>query len=132
MSYQSVAHVRRALAAPSWEVVEDSHLGANDRRPRFDIYTVCLKGFVHLGQEGELSLHFFNDRLMESRFFPNDVDAFLAALANAGVDLRKQSEATAPPHTRLWTAMDYEKRKYVGWEDVRLADEMKYWIKRYA
>lgn len=132
MSYQSVEHVRRELAALSWEVVEDSHLGANDRRPRFDVYTASLKGFVHLGQVGELTLQFFNDRLMETRFFPKDVDAFLAALANAGVDLRRQSDATALPHTRLWTAMDYKKRRYVGWEDVRLADEMKFWIKRYA
>ena len=77
-------------------------------------------------------MQFFNDRLMETRFFPNGVDAYLATLANAGVDLTKQSEVTVPPHTRLWTEMDYKKRRYVGWEDVRLAEEMKLWIKRYA
>lgn len=116
------------------EVVEDSHLGPADRRPRFDVYTVSQKGFTHLGQVGELVLQFFNDRLMETRFFPDNVDAYLAALANAAVDLRQQSEAeaTVPPYTRLSTAIDYKKRRYVAWEDVRLAEEMKLWIKRYA
>lgn len=134
VSYQSAKDVRRQLAPLSWEVVEDSHLGPTDQRPRFDVYTVSLKKFTHLGQVGELVLQFFNDRLMETRFFPDNVDAYLAALANAGVDLRQQSEAevTVPPHTRLSTAIDYRKRRYVGWEDIRLAEEMKRWIKRYA
>lgn len=103
---------------------------AKTNRPPFNVTTVKVGQFSHLGHPGELIVDFFNDRLVGVRFFPMDVAGYQQALAKTGIDLSTDGHTFG--NTRVWSAVDQTGRTYVGWEDVRLAREMEVWIKRYS
>ena len=77
-SYQSIEEAKKQF--PVWEEIEQSTLGPRDKRPRFDIYKVSIKNYSHLGISGELHVQFFNDRLMETWFYPSAFDKYLDLL----------------------------------------------------
>src|SRR4030095_15425093 len=64
-SYSSEQEVRAALASRQILDVERSSLGPGDRRPPYDIVTLAVVEYQHLGVAGELRLELFNDRLMD-------------------------------------------------------------------
>ena len=76
----------------------------------------------------------FNNRVVSTMFFPGEIDKYIVHLAKTeGVDLVQNQEIKLSRYTRIWRAeAGREKRKYVGWEDVRLSEEMETWIKRYS
>lgn len=138
-SYQSIEEAERKF--PAWEVLENSSLSPSDGRPPFNIYKVAIKNYSDLGVHGELQLRFFNNRLAEARFLPNDFDKYIDLLTKReGITFHVtpksfgSPEATLPPYTRVWIYRDTvdTKYKYVGWEDRRLAKEIAAWIKRYS
>lgn len=134
-SYQSIDEVKKRLeqVALLWQVREDSHLGQEDRRPLFDIYAVSVKGYTHLSCAGELLLFFFNNRLMETRFFPDNPSEYLSSLERySKITLQERSEVLVTQYVRVWLAYDYTKRQYVGWQDIRLGEEQQRWIKNYS
>lgn len=134
-SYQSVEGVKKRLeqAALFWQVLEDSHLGQKDRRPPFNIYTISVRGYTHLSCAGELIFYFFNDRLMETRFFPDEPHEYISSLKkHFGASFQETNEVQVAQYARMWLASDYTKRQYVGWQDVRLAEEQQQWIKNYS
>lgn len=89
--------------------------------------------YAHLGQAGQLKIHFFNDRLMEVRFFPKDPDRYLQLLRDSqGIDLITKREVPLPPHAHVWADSEYDGQRYVGWADVRLEREFNDWIRRYT
>ena len=132
-SYTSVAEVEQTLrkVGLSWSIIENSHLPAGDRRPRFDILTLSVAHFHDLGHVGELQLRFFNDRLMSAWFFPNDSIGF-ARLLESRLKISLTTEVTIRPFTRIWTQKDYKGRIYFGWEDTRLANEESLWLQKYS
>jgi hypothetical protein len=67
-------------------------------------------------------------------FFVHEMDKYIAQLAKIeGIDLVQNQEIKLSRHARIWRAeAERERKKYVGWEDIRLADEMDIWIKRYS
>lgn len=102
-------------------------------RPPFNVASVKVRNFTHLGVSGEFVVEFFNNRLVGARFYPADTDAYLAQLlSRAGIDLVHQSEVYFDKNARAWRAFDHAERGYVGWEDVRLSREMELWIRRYS
>lgn len=105
-----------------------------ETQPPFDITTLTVQDFSHLGEKGELVLEFFNDRLAAALFFPADTPRYRARLASEeGLRLDAAHTETRPAeHTRVWIAVDHLGREYVGWEDLRLAKQMSVWIKRYS
>ena len=134
-SYQGVEEAKRKF--PVWEVIEQSSLGPKDKRPPFNIYKVEIKNYSHLGVSGELHLGFFNNRLMETRFYPDSFDKYVELLKEKERLTFRESrigskESTIHPYTRVWTYKDYKDRSYVGWEDTRLRRECNIWIKRYS
>lgn len=133
-SFESPAEVQGKLEPTllPWKVVEESAPTPSDKRPPFHQYVVIVAGYSHLGQSGELKLHFFNDRLMASRFFPRNPEGYLEALRKSqGIDLTT-TEASVPPHTRVWVSSEHDGQRYIGWADTQLEKEFDAWIRRYS
>lgn len=134
-SYQSIdaarAHfVKRGFG---WRVVEDSRSPRPTSRPPFNIYAAKIDGYVHLDHAGSLELIFFNNRLMSTFFFPHDLGAYLESLKQKGrIDLVSRDEVIHAKHTRIWKHRDFRGLFYVAWEDTRLAEEQRIWIRRYS
>lgn len=134
-SYQSIEEARRLF--PVWEVVEQSSLGPEDNRPPFNIYKVSIKKYSHLGILGELHLLFFNNRLMETWFYPGSFDKYVNLLEKKErLELQEELHglrgAIISPYTHMWIYKDYKDSNYVAWEDTRLQREQRIWIKRYS
>ena len=79
------ARDRASLASQPIHDVERSSLAPGDRRPPYNIVTLAVVEYRHLGVAGELRLVLFNDRLMNVWFYPIDVDAYMAALKSGDV-----------------------------------------------
>jgi hypothetical protein len=134
-SYQSIEKVKQFLESKSisWEVIEDSKLRDDDKRPPFNIYTVSIKNYNYLGCSGELLLHFFNNRLMSTVFYPKDIEGFLDTLKRIKkISFENGHEATISPYTKVTTYTDFKGHKYVGWVDSLLIEEMDLWISIYS
>ncbi len=134
-SYQSPEELRKFFGhkVSSWEVIENDKLDKSDKRSPYHIYRVLIKDYSCLGFSGELSVTFFNNRLERTCFYPLKPDKFIDALIkDKGVEFDKEQKAEIPPFTRIWVAIDYKDRKYVGWKDIRLSKEVDIWTYRYA
>jgi len=135
VSFESPAEVQSRLdpSVLPWEVVENSALAPGDRRPPFHNYVVTVANYSDLGHSGELELYFFNDRLMEARFIPRNLDSYLLRLRDSrGIDLAASTEASLPPYTLVSIAKYRDGRTYVSWIDTRLSKEFDDWIRRYS
>ena len=74
---------------------------------------------------------FFNQRLIQTIFYPADFEVYLKNLArDRGIrfsvlkrTLSLFSSNRLYPHTSVWVGRDHEGRDYVGWEDRKLANE---------
>jgi len=132
-SYMPIADVESALNSRgvTWTIIEDSHLPPGDHRPPFDILTISVSHYAYLGHTGELRFQFFNNRLTNTWFFPDDPASFKAALESV-MKATIRPEATVPPFTRVWTHRNFQDRVYVAWEDTRLAEEQSSWISIYS
>lgn len=135
VSFQTPDQVRQLLDANllPWRVVESTESGPRSSRPPFRQLVVAVSGFEHSGHAGELQLHFFNDRLMEVRFFPPDIAEYSRALRDSGgPDLETAGGPLREPRVRVWTAKDFKGRPYVGWADTNLEREYDDWIRKNA
>jgi len=133
-SYQSIDEFKDFLNRGSlqWEVGNVSQPSPKGRPP-FNMYTITIKNYSHLGFTGELNVGFFNNRLMGTIFYPSDVEKYIEALGKlAGLKFDNNQEAKLPPHTRIRYATDYKGQKYVNWSDIRLDKELEIWIKKYS
>ena len=131
-SYLSLEEVIPRLPSSMKPVVlEDSSLSLGDQRPPFSIYSISVRGFRHIGHEGELKLVFFNNRLQETVFYPANPATYLAALKTSGIALLDGQELRRG-NTVIWQAVDYQRRSYIGWADIRLRDQSRRWISRYS
>lgn len=67
--------------------------------------------------------------------FTADLKQLFLTPSNAPIDPQLVSSAEIielESHRRIWVHLDHTGKKYVGWEDTRLGDEMNLWIKRYS
>jgi hypothetical protein len=131
-SFSSEQEVRTALAMWRIQDVEHSSLGPGDRRPPYDIVTLAVVEYQHLGVKGELRLGLFNNRLMNVWFFPTDIEAYMAALKRRDVAVTTERADRSTGPLRVWTQRDFRDRTYVGWSDGRLEDQSARWISRYS
>ncbi|MEN8221194.1 MAG: hypothetical protein ABFS56_33555 [Pseudomonadota bacterium] len=109
-------------------VLEESKSPKQDGIPPFNIYTIKVPDIDVEGFNGALMLFFFNNRLMEVRFYPIDIDGF--ALSVDG--LSNSKSINIEPYTRAWLDKDYQGNSYIGWVDVRLQKQFYAWIKNYS
>ena len=137
-SYESVEAIEARLSDYS---LDRSHV-AKPRNPRYPPYrtdTVVVKDFKHLDQPGELTLEFFNDRLYEAEFRPEDPQKYLALLRKKGLPLKRESVGKSEftsGHLRVATNIDFatsdvgkslHTQPYVIWQDLRLVAQLREW-----
>ena len=136
LSYESPAQVRRALSPryTQWEVVEDSGMrpGKTDGRPPNHVFKVSVRDYTDLGFPGELRLEFFNDRLVSTTFCPHDLPHYVEVLTARIPEVKTKGKAQIAPFTRVDASETFWKRKCVIWSDVRLDEEMRIWVDKYA
>lgn len=134
-SYQNPAEVKDILNARhvQFRIEETKQNPPTDRRPPFNVVTIAVADYSHLGASGGLVLEFFNNRLMSARYYPKETGKYLAEMERTkGVKLGQNAEASLGKYTRIWLFQDQAQKQYIGWEDKRLAKELELWIRKYS
>jgi len=134
LSYTAYDRVKTQLKLQDSDIViiEDSKPKLPSHVPPFNILTIKIPDFEILGDRGDLVLSFFNDRLMETRFYPPSTSDFLN---KSSIDVNRLGDRTkivVKPYTNIWLYKDFEDKEYVGWADVRLIKQTSMWIKKYS
>jgi hypothetical protein len=144
-SYLSVDQASHDFAARKLKPVRNTLSRPPD--PRYPVHaldTLTLEHYALLGTQGQLRLQFFNDRLFEVAFKPDDASACAAALKRADPQLRRDSNGRAE-HTsgsqRVATNVELaassvgkslNTEPYVLWQDLRLVRERDDWDERFG
>ena len=132
-SYQSIDEFKGFLSRSSFQWEESKDDPSPKGRPPFNMHTITIKNYLHLGFSGEMNVGFFNDRLISATFYPSDSEKYVQAIAKAtGIKFDSTQEATLPSHTSVRLGTDYKGREYVDWSDLRLDKEVQLWIERYS
>jgi len=132
-SGQSLQTAARQLAmmAGNFDVLVDRTPLPSDTRPPYRLLVISKKNAQVNGQAGELVLTFFNDRLMTSQFYSDDMPAARAAVESGDKLSLAAGEAHIEPSTRVWVGKDENGRSYIGWIDKTLQAEQDAWVKQY-
>lgn len=129
-SYQSIEEFKSFLSRSSFQWEDKEGQPSPKGRPPFNMYTVTIKNYSHMGFPGQLEIIFFNDRLAITTFYPLEIEKYVETLVKAEViKLDTNREAKIYPYTHVWVA---RQRKFVGWSDIRLDKEINLWIRRYS
>lgn len=128
MSYMSPADVHRLFEDFPKTIVEDSASPPRETCPRFDVLTLSFVDVQDLAYPGELNVGFINGRLHSVWFYPEASGSYVTALTDSGVAFDSEDEFHPSTHVRGWTYTAHDGRRYVGWEDERLRDEINDWI----
>ena len=133
-SYQSVVAFTSTLTADvDWTKSDKSAYRQTRSRPPYEEEGVNILNYEHLGFKGELYVHFFNDRLSSTLFYPEKHKEYLKALDNMlSIELSKGESIEIRPNVLLYFESDAKGRNYISWVDTRLAKEMSDWIWNYA
>ncbi|MDB6023095.1 MAG: hypothetical protein JWQ04_2952 [Pedosphaera sp.] len=135
-SYQSIGEVKTILNAQNitgvWayvDVKEAPEKGASRQ---------SAKSFKIFGCEGDLTIYFFNNRLMRMTFYPHESDLFFVALENKSnlsfpiaQEVRFSSNIMAV-HGDLRSGKDKTKRPFLMLYDDRLLKQHSAWELRYS
>ena len=120
------------LKPGDWQVLEDRRPLVSDQRPEFRMLTLLHPSFTKFGTSGELVMTFYNDRLMTTLFYPDDMAALRSGLAReAGITFSAQGDARIEPTTRVWVGKSRDGRSYIGWIDLELERQQNAWIEKY-
>jgi hypothetical protein len=114
------------------DVLVDRSPLPSDTRPPYRLLVISKKDARVENQTGELVLTFFNDRLMTTQFYPQDMAAARAAVEAAQQISLASNQAHIEPSTRVWVGKDENGRAYIGWIDKTLQAEQDAWIKQYG
>ncbi len=144
-SYDSEAAVTTALEAAGLSVQRNIlQRPFNPLHPPRRIATFTINAYRHLDTEGVLMLEFFNDRLMEADFRPDDPARYAARLHRTLPGLQRgrtgHAEWVSPP-LRVWSTVDLARSKVgrtlgsegvVLWQDLRLIAQRDGWDARFG
>lgn len=144
-SYSGVDEIHRQLSAKGEEpTLQSNHAPKRAGIPPRELDVLRKKPYRHLGVDGTLELQFFNDRLYQAEFEPDDADAYSVAVRKALPQLKRaksgRSELRDGP-LRIASSVDLavsdvgqslRTRPFVLWQDVRLVQQRDAWDYRYA
>jgi len=103
-----------------------------------------LEAAGHLGSDGQLTFEFFNDRLMEIDFRPDDPAAYAPRLHAAVPGLKRDRVGQAElidGDRRVWSNVDLARSRVGGslrtdalviWQDLRLIAQRNDWDERFG
>jgi len=106
-------------------------LAKNASQPPYRVYTLRIAPSTHLKQPGALLITFYNNRLLQTAFYPERLDDYVAALKDAGIGIRFGQELVRG-YTTIWIGIDFDNQRYVGWADKRLREQQRRWLARYS
>jgi hypothetical protein len=139
-SYENVELIEGRMQKDGYQS-DASHVSrpSSSRYPPYRTDTLVIKNYKHLGLPGQLTLEFFNDRLYEAHFKPDDPPKYLALLRKKGLPLKREqigkSEFTVG-NLRVATNIDFatsdvgkslRTEPYVIWQDLRLVAQLRDW-----
>ncbi len=144
-SYDSETLVATALEAAGLQLQRKVQERPQDARyPPRRMTSFTVFGYRHLDSEGTLVLEFFNDRLMEVDFRPDDPVRYAPRLRSAFPALQStgtgHAEQVAAP-LRIWSSVELARSKVgkslgssgvVLWQDLRLIAQRDDWDARYG
>ncbi|ABF40162.1 hypothetical protein Acid345_1159 [Candidatus Koribacter versatilis Ellin345] len=133
MSYWSFDKTKQTLGYTNWEIVEDRRPLVSDRRPPFRLVVIKVPNFKDGGYTGDLVLWFYNDRLMKTQFYVQNLKEYLPhAEGDQGMMMSNEGSTFISPHTRVWAGKDADGKTYLGMQDEILKNKMDDWVLRYS
>ena len=118
-----------------WRIKDHTKV-LRDGRPPFDELVVSLTDFDSHSTTGELLLDFYNGKLMSMTYYPTDQGVYEKLVNNAAfqkdVGGRWVHRVPGTPATLVVKGQDHRGRRFVSWEDERLARHLLAWIERYS
>ncbi len=133
-SYQSIISLINYLKKDNikYDISQGERI-VNDLRPPFHIDILVVNEYIHLGHTGKLKCVFFNDRLQETIFYPNDTLSYLNILKDKkNVDMMKNNEIKYSTNIKILKKSTRDGSICIVWQDIRLWQEQKTWIMRYS
>jgi hypothetical protein len=131
-SYASLGEVMAKLPADAEKkMVEETSLAKDGSKPPYRIQVLRVAPYRHLDQPGALFLTFYNDRLLQTAYYPERLDEYVAALKKSGLGVKFGQEFVTG-HTTIWIGTDFDNKQYVGWADKRLREQQRRWLSRYS
>jgi hypothetical protein len=145
LSFESVEAVNQRLRAWGYSAdVSQSYKPPSKRYPPRNLDSLDVTGFEHLGTRGRLRLEFFNDRLYEVHFEPDEVKRYVRELRVAEPELKRDRIGKADVTRgvrRMASNVELANSKvgqelgtqpYVIWQDLRLKEQLKLWEDTYG
>lgn len=125
-------------------LVESRHLPVREGVPPRNLDTVSVNQYRHWGVPGRLELQFFNDRLFQTEFEPEDAERYLAAQRRELPQLTRRDTGRSElidGHLRIASSLDLavsevgqqlRTRPFLIWQDRRLVRQREEWDRRFA
>lgn len=124
--------------------LESNHQPLRDDVPPHDVDIITVREYKHWDQSGRLEMTFFNDRLYQTEFEPEDAAAYRAQqrkhLPEVPRERSGRSELTRG-HLRIASSLDLavsevgeklRSRAFLLWQDLRLVQQREEWDQHYA
>jgi hypothetical protein len=113
------------------KVVEETSLVNDGSKPPYRILALRIAPYSHLDQSGALLITFYNDRLLQTAFYPDELNDYVTALKKSGIGV-KFGQELVKGHTTIWIGTDFDNQQYVGWADKRLREQQRRWLAKYS
>jgi hypothetical protein len=143
-SYENLDTVAGALESAGYGqwTVQRRRAEDSPRYPPYALDTVKVPGYKHMGNEGALTLWFFNDRLFEAEFVPQDPEAYVHQVRKMGLprDANARAERT-DGNLRIASTLELaispvgrqlRSEPFVIWQDLRLIREREDWDQKFG
>ncbi|HSW14771.1 MAG TPA: hypothetical protein VLI06_18145, partial [Solimonas sp.] len=144
-SYASVDDVFNQLEKGGFApALTSNHRKVPEEFPPYHLDRIDVREYKHLGAPGQLTMQFFNDRLFEAEFEPEDADAYHGAFQRKYPSLRPNKIGRAEllnGYLRMASSLDLavsdvgrtlHTRPFALWQDRRLVVQRDGWDARYA
>jgi hypothetical protein len=144
-SYDSLDSAKTALTTAGFNFSATAlHAPFSELYPPHDFDTLIVASYRHLDNDGKLNLEFFNNRLYEVEFIPNDSDSYARALHQALPALKSNRVGDAvllDGFLRITSSIDLvrssvgqslQAHPYVIWQDLRLTRQRDQWDRDYG
>lgn len=144
-SYAGVDSIFSALEKAGYEPrLTSNHRKVPEEFPPYHLDRINVDEYRHLGQMGSLTMQFFNDRLFEVEFQPDDADSYIGAFRGKYPQLKRTKTGRAEwagGNLRMASSLELavsdvgrtlRTRAFVLWQDRRIVTQRDGWDARYA
>lgn len=144
-SYETLQEASAGLRKAGYELsTKAMHTPTSELYPPHDLDTLTVEGYKHLDNEGTLNLEFFNNRLYEVEFNPDDSGSYAPAMHQAYPQLQRNRIGDAvmqDGYLRIASNIDLVRsavgqslraKPFIIWQDLRLTRQRDQWDKDYS